>query len=85
MSKKEGIDYGFIDAKRIDQQGNKSGFTFVWHKGSNIVNNLGVLPHNYGIEITPELIKALSKVINYKPIDPSIDQALNEGKGIYIP
>ncbi len=76
---------GFIDITQINRNGERHKSSLMWYKGSNIVNVLGIIPHGNSIEITPELIKALSKVINYNFINPSLDQALNEGKGVYIP
>lgn len=87
-SKKENIDFGFIDiTQKIRDGQNYDQFhksSLQWNRGSNEVYVLGNIPHGNKIIITPELIKQLSKVINYNPCN-YLDQALNEGSGVYIP
>ncbi|KYC52817.1 MAG: hypothetical protein AMQ22_00608 [Candidatus Methanofastidiosum methylothiophilum] len=60
---KENIDYGFIDICQIDHSGGRHTSTLMWHKGSNLVDVLGNIPHGNKIEITEDIIVKFADIL----------------------
>ena len=62
-NRKEGIDYGFITINQVDRKGDTHTSSLMWHKGSNKVDVLGIIPHGNQIEITKNLIEQLRRLV----------------------